>query len=777
MAINETLRRELDAELGDTLLLAFERAATIPGESLLGERDPGQRLETLRLTLAAVLPDRGAGRFSLAASQALPLNAFVPLPELQRRLDRHEGVNLLLITGSAGVEPSQEAGAGVEILDSALRRSLDLEDIGLRLEPGEGYLTLESDELVLRPEVVRAIRATAQEQGATAQPILTYLANTISVGDRTLPYSTVAALELPPPPVSGALRISSGQMPSPKGSEDILLNRWAAEELGAKPGDRVEMAYFVVGDGDELRVERHRFLLAGVVELEGLGADADLTPEVPGIADAEDMSAWDPPFPLDLDLIRPRDEEYWDRYRGAPKALVPLAIGQRLWRSRFGELTSIRLAAPAGLEASDFEASLRSRLFQEGSLEALGFRLEPLKQRGLAAASGTTDFSGLFVGFSLFLIVSACLLVGLLFGLLVESRAQEMGTRRAVGFPLKKVRLLLLTEGGLLAVVGALAGLGLAVLYGRGVLAGLRSWWAPLVDSPFLRFHAAPVSLALGFGISVVLVLLSVVASVRRLGKTPVRALLAGSLAAGRPPQRRRWARAVALGSTLVALALLALAMVGGRSASPALFFGLGSALCVAGLAGFALWLGRPQAHLAAEGRRDLLRMAARNGAASPGRSLLCVALVASACFVLVSVAANRRDFADAPLSRESGAGGFALVAESDVALPRGLDRPQELAELGFQEEQIAALAGATTYALRLLPGEDASCLNLYQPERPRLLGVPPALVQRGGFSFSEVLGEPSNPWTLLEQPLEPGVIPAIGDDNSVRWILHLALG
>ena len=31
--------------------------------------------------------------------------------------------------------------------------------------------------------------------------------------------------------------------------------------------------------------------------------------------------------------------------------------------------------------------------------------------------------------------------------------------------------------------------------------------------------------------------------------------------------------------------------------------------------------------------------------------------------------------------------------------------------------------------------------------------------------------------WELLEDKLEPGVIPAIGDYNSAQWILHLGLG
>ncbi len=39
----------------------------------------------------------------------------------------------------------------------------------------------------------------------------------------------------------------------------------------------------------------------------------------------------------------------------------------------------------------------------------------PVREEGLRAASGATDFAGLFIGFSFFLIVSAGLLVGLLF--------------------------------------------------------------------------------------------------------------------------------------------------------------------------------------------------------------------------------------------------------------------------------------------------------------------------------------------------------------------------
>ncbi len=79
-----------------------------------------------------------------------------------------------------------------------------------------------------------------------------------------------------------------------------------------------------------------------------------------------------------------------------------------------------------------------------------------------------------------------------------------------------------------------------------------------------------------------------------------------------------------------------------------------------------------------------------------------------------------------------------------------------------------------------MLPGDDTSCLNLYKPSKPRILGVPDALIARGGFTFTKAI-EPldtlDNPWTLLNQTLDDGAIPAFGDANSMVYILKLPLG
>jgi hypothetical protein len=163
-----------------------------------------------------------------------------------------------------------------------------------------------------------------------------------------------------------------------------------------------------------------------------------------------------------------------------------------------------------------------------------------------------------------------------------------------------------------------------------------------------------------------------------------------------------------------------------------------------------------------------LARLGARNGARFPTRSVLSAGLVASATFVIVTVAMNRHDVSTLEPDRGSGDGGYRLMASSDLPLFQA------------QLDELAPDAPGVT-ALRVKPGEDASCLNLYRPSEPTLLGAPPAMIARGGFAFQSSLAQSaeqeSNPWLLLEEPRDDGAIPVFGDANSVMWILHLGLG
>jgi ABC-type lipoprotein release transport system permease subunit len=413
----------------------------------------------------------------------------------------------------------------------------------------------------------------------------------------------------------------------------------------------------------------------------------------------------------------------------------------------------------------------------------------PLRLEALAAGEGATDFAGLFVGFSLFLIVAAILLVALFFRLGIERRAREIGLRLAIGQGARAVRRGQLLEGALLAGAGVLLGSLFAAGYASAMIVALSTLWSSAVSGAELRLFVRPSSLAIGALAALLVVLSAIALSVRQLARRPVIGLLRGDTGEADAPRAGRRSRAVLFGSLLIAAALFAASFAVDATRAAPLFFGLGASLLVAGLSAFVWRLAR-RADAAQGGSLSLEKgrfgrlaaQASANLTLHPGRSLLSVSLVAAATFVIVAVGAYGHDFRAHDRDRGSGTGGFQLVAESDIALFHDLGTPEGRGELGFDEEDGEPIAASTVVPFRLLPGDDVSCLNLYRPQQPRLLGVPPELVARGGFRFqqtlaSEAVDAESNPWELLEQDLGPGVVPAIGDYNSVLWILHQRLG
>ena len=252
------------------------------------------------------------------------------------------------------------------------------------------------------------------------------------------------------------------------------------------------------------------------------------------------------------------------------------------------------------------------------------------------------------------------------------------------------------------------------------------------------------------------------------------RALLAGALDDW-IPSRRRGRRFIPLALLLVALALLAGAFRGAVPASAA-FFGAGGLLLVAALLYLRAWLGGRATEALAI--RSVTGLGLRGASFRPGRSLVCIALVAVAAFVIVSVGAFRRDGAGDLRARDSESGGFALVATSLQPLHNDPRTSVGLAALGLPAD---ALGGAVLHRFRMSAGEDGSCLNLYRPRRPTLLGVTPEFVRDRRFAFqaslAETAEERANPWLLLERDDPQGTIPVAADGNSLAYVLHRQVG
>jgi hypothetical protein len=160
---------------------------------------------------------------------------------------------------------------------------------------------------------------------------------------------------------------------------------------------------------------------------------------------------------------------------------------------------------------------------------------------------------------------------------------------------------------------------------------------------------------------------------------------------------------------------------------------------------------------------------------------VLCIALIASAVFIIVAVDAFRRDDS-AARDKSSGGGGYALLAESLLPLVHDPNTPEGRDALNLNAGGDAdALSGVTLARFRLRPGDDASCLNLYRPSQPRILAPTDDFRREGRFSFGGTLdagGESkANPWLLLEREFADGAVPFIADANSAAYVLHVGVG
>jgi hypothetical protein len=333
--------------------------------------------KTIRLTVSP--SPAPFHEFSLRLQQGDVRAAYVPLARLQRDLNQPGKINTIL------AEP--RASASGHSLALLLKQRYTLADVGLRTRTLEkpACLSLESDAALIADTVAAAAFSAAQSLGLRAEPLLTYLVNAIRVRGREVPYSVVTALD-------SAL--------APAADDGITLNDWTARELAARVGDSVTLEYYVWRSDARLHTETAQFRVERIVPLAGDAADPDLAPEYPGITQSRSFRDWDPPFPLDMTRIRPSDEQYWNRYRTAPKAFVRLARGRRLWGTRFGSLTSIRIFPPSPA----FAEALRTALDPAQA----GLAVVPVRAESLKAAQGATDFGEYFVYFSFFLMVSAC---------------------------------------------------------------------------------------------------------------------------------------------------------------------------------------------------------------------------------------------------------------------------------------------------------------------------------------------------------------------------------
>ncbi|MYB64369.1 ABC transporter permease, partial [Candidatus Poribacteria bacterium] len=774
VAINSSLQKELNVKIGDSILVSLPQSYEIHPEFLLGERDATESIKRLRLVISNIISTENAGRFNLHASQSLPMNAYIALPELQKALMQSDGVNVLFTSDDHPISRND--------------LKLTLDELGIYLSEHDDYFDLQSDQFLIKPILSEAALTVASENNIPVLPTLTYLANSIdaertsddqSVISKSIPYSTILAL-----PIEAGLfaelfssntteidqrtyadikkRLS--ELDEPIEVHEIYLNDWAADDLGVSVGDRIEVKYFSIDTNDAYITEATHFLLKGIVPIESIAADTDIIPEFPGVSASNDIHDWDPPFPFDNGLIRSKDEAYWDEYKSAPKAFIPLELGKKLWRNRFGDLTSIRMESAPGKDIKATKELFVSELLKAIRPDQLGFQTISLRSEGLKSSKGSSDFGMLFSSMSGFIIIAVALLVGMVFRLGVEQRSREIGIFQAVGYPVANIRRRFLYEGVIITCVGSILGCLLAIGYAQLMIYGLKTWWLPAIGTPFIQIHISILSLLIGTFISFVVVMFSIYRTVGRLGKISTVSLLSGKTDFGdtaiTPEQSKK--RVPGKKSAFALLGIVGIAILvnilpfsskvteafNNFANQPVFaFFLITITVLLIGWYYFDTWL----KYQSVSSQLSRIRFALKNTARQPSRSKTCVLTISLACCIIVAVGANRQD--TAPVSD------YAYVAESALPLHHNLNSSEGRFELGFSDEDAEILSESVIYPFRVLPGEDVSCLNLYKPEKPQILGAPDTIVAVEKWDNLSVLEQTDT------------YIPAVGDENSLRWI------
>jgi putative ABC transport system permease protein len=373
----------------------------------------------------------------------------------------------------------------------------------------------------------------------------------------------------------------------------------------------------------------------------------------------------------------------------------------------------------------------------------------------------------------------------------------------AVGFTAGRARRFFVLEGLAVALLGSVLGADLAVLFAKLMIHGLTTWWVGAIGTQFLQLDLQPLKLAIAGAISLFLSGAVIWNSVRRSTQRSPRELLSGLGSDDMEIRRRPIINALmSLGLLMSAIAAIALPVAGVAGLLPTseAFGGLSWRVVGFFLGGFAwlsvslLWLRRSlrrRAGDAVQGSQisSLTGLAMANAARNPQRSLLTAALIAFAAFVIVAVGAGRRNPVSETPDLNSGNGGFSLVAESSQPVLLDLNSKDGQLKLGLNASPATTLPeGTKVFGFRAKPGQDASCLNLFQATVPTLLGATPEFVQRGGFRFADTpVDEPGeSAWRKLEKPLADYVtdksltlpaIPVIGDMNTLQFSLKKKIG
>ncbi len=752
IAISQNLAERLAIGEGDNILVRIKKASLIPLNAPFVSE--GEASVALRATVKKVLQKEELGRFSLKNSQTAPYNIFLTLDRLNRLMEFEGKANQILISSELSSD---------EVLQS-VKSCLTPEDAGLQLKNIEttGEVEISTERVFLENKIAETLQKLPG-----AKSMLTYFVNEISAV-QIMSFESLATSEKP---AARNSQLAAKSIPysfvstlvSGLADNEIILNQWAADDLGVKTGDSVKLTFFEMGPLRQLIEKESVFILKEIVPMTPVWADSTRMPHLPGLSDAGHCREWEAGIPINMDAIRDKDEAYWNDYKGTPKAYVSMFKALEMWSNRFGNYTAVRFSSDV------FSEEAFNNIFTENIHPSdLGMSVEPVREKGVQAAQNGTDFSGLFIGLSFFLLIAGIVLTSLLFRFNLETRSSQVGLLDALGFQQKQVRGFYLQEGFIVALLGGILGLIVSVFYTKLVFNILNTLWFDIVRTDVLLMKIYPATLVLGLVISLLVSLAAIYISVSRFQKQKTAELQKHTSAIKNRTKENVW-NSMMWFSLLVSAAIFVFQVSFSEQMNTSLFFVTGGLLLVGLLLLFRRMIIRIENRKTSPFGTG--RLAQLNLSRNKSRSLTVVILFALGTFIVVSTGSNKLDLFASAQEKSSGTGGFLFFAETTMPVLFEMNNPDRRAEEGIFED-------FTAVQFQKVEGDDASCLNLNRISQPAILGVYPEMLQ-GRFSFATKLKilTDEEPWLALNQTFDDGTIPAIADQTVIQWGLGMKVG
>jgi len=749
--ISKSVAEKLNIQPGDEILLKIRKPGKAPQNApFVAEKLPSI---SVRLKVIAIAEDKNMGRFSLKSNQITPFNIFISLKQMALKLDLTGYSNMLLITGKDKPEyrPS--------FLDSLIRTVWKVADAGInihKLGTTSSY-EITSDRIFLDDKTSEAVLDAIPG----CNKLFTYLANSISYKTRSTPYSFITAAD-------------TGYLGQSLGPGEIIINEWLANDLGVKPGDLLRLRFYRIGPLRALREIGVSFTVKSIIPMTSRLEDKTLMPQFPGISEVSSCRDWETGTPVDIKKIRDKDEEYWNDWRGTPKAFISLGVGQTLWDNPFGRYSAFRFSSTE----KDLTA-IKSAILKKLTLAGSGLTVVPVYSEGKSAADNSTDFGDLFLSLSFFLILAGLLLTALLFSLHARMRMAETGVMSAIGFRKRQIASILFLEATTVTVTGGILGVIFGIIYTRLLLLGLNTLWLDAVGTTMLEICINPGILLTGFLTGTITSLLALVLVLYINIRKPLSSLMKGTNLPTFSSHHRNKKISAFLSILFLffSLGLIVYPVLTSQTGQASLFLASGGFMLVAGMAFMNfLFLHKTANH--EDPLPTFIKLILKNAGLKRSRSLAIIALMALGTFSIIITGANRRTFRGMEINRGSGTGGFLFWAET--AFPILNDLNSSSGKKMFSLEDEPELKNVSFVMMHHLAGDDASCLNLNQVSQPIILSIDPVLFDRlGAFTFTRT--DPSidqtHPWIALNQSPAPGVIFAFADQTVITWGLRKSIG